>query len=118
MDKQYTVYEITHLPSGRRYIGYTGLLLFTRFGAHYLASRLNYKDGDIIVKGNPSMELHRLMSTVPDEMFWSSFYVRPLYITKDREDAKKVEREFIKNYNTVYPNGLNSKHGRKPKSEA
>ena len=89
--KNFTVYM--HIsPSGKRYIGIT-----------QRAPEKRWMNGN----GYKHQQFYKAI----EKYGWHNIEHRILYTSLSEKEAKKIEVELIKEYNTVYPNGYNVTHG-------
>lgn len=89
------IYCITCVENGKKYIGRTCNSVEQRFTNHFAESKNPY----------PNTPLHNDMLKYGKE----KFIVETLfeYYADRQKEANKIEQDFIKNYNTAYPNGYN-----------
>ena len=89
------IYCITCIENGKKYIGRTCNSVEERFRNHFSESKSIYH----------KTPLHKDMSKYGKK----SFVVETLfeYYADRQKDANKKEQEYIKKYNTAYPNGYN-----------
>lgn len=89
------IYCITCLTTNKKYIGRTINSIQHRFRQHFEDSKKCYSQ----------TELHKDMAKYGKK----AFKVEELFTySADRQkDANKIEQEYIKKYNTAYPNGYN-----------
>lgn len=90
-----TVYMITHLPSGKRYIGVTIRWLMQRWWEHYKAD-----------SGSP---LHQLIKQDGIEQFTFQIVAQ---FQPSQTDPYEIEASYIRDYNAV-TDGLNAVNGHK-----
>lgn len=91
-----TLYSITHIESGRMYIGITSMPLRKRWNAHNRAARANRKTyiaNAIRLYGKPA------------------FTVKAMAVLPSREYASMIERAAIEQFNTLAPHGFNLSTG-------
>lgn len=77
-----TIYQVTHIKSGKVYIGQTGQLLNVRWNVHLARA----KAGDC-----PGMNFYNALRTSGR----TGFRVKALSRVRSREDAKRLEEYFI-----------------------
>jgi group I intron endonuclease len=90
----YSVYQITNITNGKKYIGYTQLTPQQRWVRHQ--REFNYGDS----------KWHRALKKYRPE----SFEVTVLLETEDKNEALRSERRFIKELNTI-AEGYNTHEG-------
>ena len=91
------VYELHHVPSGRRYIGSTIRPLEDRWKNHCSAA---------FDRGSPKGPLQIAIRQLGPE----SFAVRPLACAKDERALRELERIIIRQERTNWPYGFNAQH--------
>lgn len=91
---KYTVYLRTNKANGKQYVGQTNDLV--RRNHQFNSSKCEY---------NKYLDEDRLKFGV------DNFDVKILAEVETREDAWELEQKYIKEYNTVFPNGYNRAYG-------
>jgi group I intron endonuclease len=94
--KTYEIYRITHVESGKSYIGCTTQGYKNRLKEHI--SMANWK---------PVTYLHRAMSRHGIE----AFRVECIAVASSAQEMARLEREFIASFGTMAPNGYNMTAG-------
>lgn len=93
------IYSITHIPSGKTYVGATVSKLCTRTKGH---------------RHNARVERLRKASRLAEaihEFGWNAFDVKVLQSCESLEDMNIAERDWIKKLNTTHPHGYNTREG-------
>lgn len=96
MGQPYTVYEITVLPTGKKYIGCTSRSIERRFSNH---------------KENANCGRAGALYDAMREFGLHNVEVRALAVLDGREEGFRVEREVISAWGTTFPNGYNKTRG-------
>lgn len=91
---KYTVYLRTNLVNGKQYVGQTNNLV-----------RRNHQFNSLKCEYNKYLDEDRLKFGV------DNFDAKILAEVETREDAWELEQKYIKEYNTVFPNGYNRAFG-------
>jgi hypothetical protein len=82
------IYRITHTPTGKKYIGQTQRMPWDRWQAH-----MNEKRFD----DNMRQNIHE--------------YCFQVIVECDKDQLNELEKKYIKEENTLYPNGFNKNEG-------
>lgn len=97
-NKPGTIYLITNLVTGLKYVGLTKSTIGSRLKAHFKASAI----------GRGSAEsLHEAMRKFPR----AAFRIEEIDHAKDSNQLEKLEQHYIARYNTMYPLGYNQNIG-------
>lgn len=91
---RWCVYKITHIPSGRLYVGMTGLDLIVRLHMHFVSM-------------NDGSAMHSLMKRDG----WGAFEIVELERFEEKSHALAAERDRIRNTPTYFPHGFNFPKG-------
>lgn len=96
----YSIYKVTNTKNDKVYVGRTKIGIVERLGQHLGKARLN-KEYD---KNN---KFHEAIRELGEE----SFKVELLAQTENLDEANSLEIKFIKELNSLYPNGYNMTKG-------
>ena len=97
------IYKITCLINGKSYIGQTVKDLKSRWNQHI--SQVRY------VGGNSNRKICRYLHTAIKKYGIQNFKIEILEVCSSLEELNKKEIEYIKNLNTLAPNGFNLNGG-------
>ena len=95
----YSVYLITNNVNGMQYVGQTSTDVETRFKRHYYARARK--------RASYGRELNFPLGDAMVQYGLGSFDVKTLAVADTRYKALKIEAKYIRELNTIFPNGYN-----------
>ena len=93
-----TIYIITNLITGMKYVGLTRSSIQSRLNSHFKSSKLG--------RGKEK-SLHEAMRVFPKD----AFTIEAIDFAEDSSKLQELEQYYISEYKTVYPNGYNQNIG-------
>ena len=101
--RDYMVYAITDLLTGKQYVGFTSCTLSTRRAITKYEARKKHKDGSWLYNS----AIYLAVRDHGESLIWRVLE----RFHSDRDFAGEREVYWIKKLNTLHPNGLNQKEG-------